>query len=141
MKSIYARGLIGGLYMLEIRHLKCEGKGKNLLVKTVYPSLSWTYNSDVKMPVVTGYMEVKNSEDNLIWRSEPNDSSYQIRYGGEPLKAFSRYWWRAAAYDEQGTLVKSDWSFFDTTAWGSVNRKASWISLDNRYIENTAVTS
>lgn len=131
----------GGLWMLELRNLKCEEKEKNLAVQERHPCFSWTYSEVDDLSTLLGYVEVLDNSNKMVWRSNPQDASFKICYDGEPLTPCSRYLWRVTVFDNLDMKVSSEWSFFDTALWGKDNWKADWIHLDNHYIEHTEVTS
>ena len=125
--------------------LNCEQISNPLGIDTKNPMLSWIIESPENNIQQSAYeivvsddkaMIEKNAGDTWSTGKISSDETVFIKYGGNTLKPFTRYYWKVKVYDQNGTA--SDWSataWFETAILDDSDRKASWIGDGNKQFE------
>ncbi len=121
-------------------HLRCEYRENPDGIGETQPRLGWTLQGNPKArgERQTAYeIVVASSRERLgqpdLWDSGkvPSDQMQQIVYGGHPLTARERCWWRSRVWNERGEggewSAAAHWSvgLLAPTDW-----QAEWIGLD-----------
>lgn len=123
---------------LQPGRLFCEYIENPLGLAEEKPRFTWTLTSTLRNQQQTAY-EIQVS-DNLsqlqqgkggVWQSGKVTSSQNvlIDYEGEPLRSFTRYYWRVRVYNQDGEV--SAWStpaWFETAMLNAADWKGAWIS-------------
>ena len=118
-------------------NLSCEQVTNPLGIDTKNPLLSWIIEASMNDIRQSAYEIIvsndkakidKNTGD--IWNTGKvsSDVTVFVTYEGEPLKAFTRYYWKVKVYNQNGTA--SEWSpvaWFETAMLDALDWKASWI--------------
>jgi alpha-L-rhamnosidase len=117
--------------------LRCEYMSNPLGLDIVVPRFGWTFLSGERNQRQSAYeLIVGDSEKGIqrlkgnVWESGKVNSSQNIHieYGGNPLKSFTRYFWRVRVYDRNGAV--SEWSetaWFETAMLRNDDWSAVWI--------------
>ena len=117
-------------------NLKCEYM-KEAIVNKSAPRFSWELYSTQKGQWQTAWQvtvsdEIQKLEDGKgnVWDSgkRKGDQSFGVKWKGERLDPFKRYFWRVRVWDRDGRV--SDWSetaSFITGAHAPTDWKAGWI--------------
>ncbi|MDR0713652.1 MAG: glycoside hydrolase family 78 protein, partial [Bacteroidales bacterium] len=117
--------------------LRCEYMPYPLGLDVAVPRFGWTFLSDgrnqwqsaCELIVGDSRKDVERLKGNM-WESGKinNSRNIQVAYGGQPLKSFTRYFWRVRVYDRNG--VASAWSapaWFETAMLSPDDWSAVWI--------------
>lgn len=125
--------------VLQPIHLTCEYLENPLGIDMAKPRLSWNFISTVRNQFQTAYeilVSDNEKECRLLkgncWQTGKiiSTENIHIEYNGQPLKAFTKYYWRVKVYDKNG--IASTWSTiasFETAALqaGDLStRQADW---------------
>src|SRR5215216_3901271 len=123
---------------LQPANLTCEYIENPLGIDTKIPRLSWTLKSTERYQVQLAYelivsdniKDIQQGKGN-VWSTGKITSSQniQIEYRGNPLKSFTRYYWRVKVYnknDEASAWSNINW--FETAMLDASDWKAQWIS-------------
>lgn len=114
--------------------LKCEYLEMPLGVDVEAPRLIWRLPKGITMQrsyrVVVGMDSVKLVlGQEYVWDSgRVLSSEILIKYGGEKLAPFTKYWWKVFVWDEKGCMLESYVSSFETGMQCRENWKGYWIS-------------
>jgi alpha-L-rhamnosidase len=118
-------------------NLKCEYIVNPLGIDSPDPRLTWQMIDDrtgasqwaYQIFVSTDSTRLQNQEA-IIWNSgKVTDASNLVRYQGEPLQPFTRYYWSVTIWDQRGKMSKpSTVAFFETGMMGMKNWQGEWIS-------------
>lgn len=102
------------------------------------PEFSWTLTSSERGSsqsaweiVVSDNENTLNSGKKLTWESGKVTGSqfFGVVYKGQPLKPFTRYFWKVRVWDQNGKESKwSNVSWFETSMLSTSDWKAQWIS-------------
>lgn len=122
---------------LTLSQLRTENRANPLGLETTQPRFSWQLNSERRNTQQTAY-EIRVATDeralargrNLSWSSGKisSDQSVHIPYGGEPLRADTRYYWQVRTWDNHGRT--SDWSspaYWQMGLLRPIDWRAQWI--------------
>lgn len=131
----------------QIVHVRCEYRDNPIGLDTRKPRFSWLLSSDIRHALQCAYrIQVADRADfsettPLIWDTQKleSDRSVLIAYGGEPLEARRRYYYRVKVWDQEGR--ESDWSeiaFWEMGLLGLDDWTADWITPDASAIEPDA---
>ena len=127
-------------------NLTCEYQVNPLGIDTRNPRFTWIFNTHERNQYQTAYeilvsddaVSVENDHGKIWWTGKVDRSENAlIEYNGEPLKSFTRYYWRVRTYDRYGTV--SSWSktaWFETAMLGDADWKASWIDDGSKQFEH-----
>ncbi len=127
--SLFAAGLVPV-------KLTCEYVVNPLGIDTREPRFSWQFASDVVNGKQSAYEVIVAGSASVIARSEgdvwasgkvTSSNSINIPYAGNPLKPFTRYYWRVRVYDENGKATVSGVAWFETAMLDESDWKAVWI--------------
>lgn len=119
--------------MLRIEDLRCDYKRNPLGTDETAPRFSWKLNSD-KRDVKQQAYELKVATNveltDPIWDTGrvEGEESVHVRYMGEPLRSFTRYYYRVRVWDQDG--IASAWSetaWWETAFLADSQWKAAWI--------------
>lgn len=117
--------------------LTCEYRVNPLGIDGDRPRLSWLLTSSERNQRQTAYeilvaksINDINARRGTVWQSGKVSSSANthVPYSGESLQPFTRYYWRAKVYDQDGKA--SEWSevaWFETAMMKPSDWKAAWI--------------
>lgn len=128
--------------------LTCENVTNPLGIDRNRPHFSWTIKSTFRNQKQKAY-EILVSDDfkkiqqfeGKQWTSgrvDQNENLY-IVYAGEPLKSFTRYFWRVRIYNEDDLI--SQWSeinWFETAMLSQSDWQAKWIGDGSKQFEHDA---
>lgn len=124
---------------ISIKNLRCEMLVNPLGIDAVQPRFSWQLESEKRNVVQTSYqIIVSSSEQKLktgdgdVWKSVTiNDSkSLLISYGGKPLQAATKYFWKVRVITNKGEAFGNEPAFFSTGLLKAEDWKAKWIGYD-----------
>lgn len=118
----------------KIEHLQVEYSNTPLGIDVPSPRFSWQTVTPMGQRGYTQakyQIEVKDAKGVLVWNSGKvvSDRSLDITYGGQPLKAATRYTWKVTVWDEKN-IPSGNSSWFETglmdgssalTAWDGAN--------------------
>lgn len=105
-----------------VNYLRCEYKVNPLGIDAPQPHLSWELQSTQKNILQTAYRIIVADDSTAIekntggvWDSKKilTDASIQVAYGGQPLQAAKKYYWKVMVWDNKGKVSK--WS--KTAVW------------------------
>jgi alpha-L-rhamnosidase len=121
-------------YALSCEHLRCP-----IGVDVERPRLSWKLNDDRQGAKQTAY-RVHVGKDSLAlaggksesWDTKKvNSSTSLLRYEGETLTPFTKYFWQVEVWDKDGKQSSSEISSFETGMINMANWQGNWISDGN----------
>ncbi|WP_078433775.1 alpha-L-rhamnosidase N-terminal domain-containing protein [Metabacillus halosaccharovorans] len=127
--------------MLKISNPTCEYQPFLLGIDIAKPRFSWMSESDKRNTIQASY-QIMVAEDNqfnkIVWDSGELtcDQSTHIKYNGEPLKSFTRYFYKVRISDQFGRY--SEWSmtnWFETAFLEGDDWKAKWITPKKQDVE------
>ena len=136
--ALAAPGLACRGAALKVEGLKCEYRVNPLGLDTARPRLSWRLESAQRGQRQTAYQVLAaSSPERLakgtgdIWDSGKvaSGESVQVAYGGQPLRAGQRVYWKVRSWDGEGEP-----SGYSPAAWwemglpGPADWRAAWIS-------------
>lgn len=117
------------------QNLRCEYLLNPLGIDNPKPRLSWMMNDGragakqiaYQLIVGTDSMNVVNNKgDN--WNTEQRKSDdILVTYNGEPLKPFTKYYWKVNLWDKDGQVSPSIVSSFETGMMTMSNWQGAWI--------------
>jgi len=125
--------------------LTCEYLENPLGIDMAKPRLSWNFISTERNQIQTAYeilVSDNENESKLLkgncWQTGKiiSTENIHIEYNGQPLKAFTKYYWRVKVYDKNG--IASAWSTpasFETAALQASDWKAKWIGDGSKQFE------
>lgn len=127
--------------LAQLSNLKCEYLVAPIGIDTKKPRLMWTdegcgKESGIKYRIRVSTDSLSLTKNtNILWESESNDANpLLVKYNGEALKSFTRYWWNVTSIDNNGEKNLSSVSSFETAMLDSNDWIGSWIT-DNKDIE------
>ena len=119
-------------------NLRTDYRTKPLGTDNPYPTFSWIVTSTERGCFQTAYeiwlsSDEKNLETgkNLIWQTgkRSGNQTFNIQYKGKELKSFTRYFWKARIWNQNGEATSwSSTSWFETSMMKAFDWKAEWIS-------------
>lgn len=121
-----------------IDHHTCEYIENPLGIDIPHPRFSWKLSSKKRYQLQTAYeiivsdnLKDINANKGNIWSSGIVDSgdNLHIPFAGNPLRSFTRYYWKVRVNDAQGET--SEWSetaWFETAMMSDGDWKAKWIN-------------
>lgn len=130
---------------LQPMHLTCEYLENPLGIDMAKPRLSWNFTSAAQNQFQTAYeiLVSENEKDSKLlkgncWQTSKiiSTENIHIEYNGQPLKAFTKYYWRVKVYDKNG--IASTWSTiasFETAALQASDWQAKWIGDGSKQFE------
>lgn len=132
-----------GLSQSGVTGLRCEYRENPLGIDQSKPRLSWQW-TNARAAAQTAYRILVASDKKRlltgeadIWDSQVQTSDAQMVYfGGSPLKAHTRYWWRVETQAGNKSF-KSDPAWFETAKMQASDWAAAWIT-DSHSIEYDA---
>ncbi len=126
----------------QLQKLRCEHLENPLGIDTPVPRLTWQLSDDragagqqaYRVMVDTDSLGLINGQAR-IWDSGmiPSENILTV-YAGDPLKPFTRYYWKVQITDREGEIITSGISRFETGMMGMANWQGNWIS-DHRDIQ------
>jgi len=131
--------------MLQAVNLTCEYRVNPLGIDTEKPRFTWTFTSTERSQYQTGFellvsdnAEVIAQLKGNVWTTGKVNSAQNtlLEYNGQPLKSFTRYYWRVRTYDKNGQV--SSWStaaWFETAMLNASDWKAKWIGDGSKQFE------
>ncbi len=127
---------------LKINKLFCEYQENPLGIDVTQPRLNWDYITTDRNEVQQGYeiivTELNNGNTTEVWATRKiiSKKNTNIEYAGNPLKSFTRYFWKVRTYNEQNEV--SEWSsaaWFETAMLDKADWQAKWIGDDRQQFE------
>ena len=123
----------------QIVNLRTESMETPIGIDDARPYFSWQMTSDRIGASQRAYrLTVAASQEDLaegkfVYDSGMSfgDSSINIPYKGVALKGATRYFWKVDVMDEQGNMVSSEPSWFETGLMGLGWSRAQWIGSEN----------
>lgn len=125
-----------------LANLKCEYMVNPLGIDNPHPRFSWQLvderqgaeQTSFKIFIGTDSADVANGKGNLWNSGKINSGECLIKYDGDSLKPFTRYYWTIELANQYRKLAAmAPLSFFETGMMKSSNWKGAWIS-DSRDI-------
>ncbi|WP_423146158.1 family 78 glycoside hydrolase catalytic domain [Rubrolithibacter danxiaensis] len=122
--------------------LTCEYRENPLGIDIQKPRLGWMLSSAQRNQVQNAYEIIVSSNLNgteaIVWESGKvtSSESLHIEYAGNPLKPFTRYYWKVRVFDQKGQV--SDWSavaWFETAMLKESDWQAKWIGDGSKQFE------
>lgn len=121
--------------------LKCEHLINPIGIDQQSPRLSWMLEDKRQGALQTAYQVLVGTDSLAVVNGQGQqwDSGKQaaedilIRYKGEPLQPFTRYYWKVIVWDKDNKQGDSEVVAFETGMRGENNWKGTWIS-DNKDI-------
>lgn len=120
----------------EIRQLKTDHQTTPLGFDNPVPEFSWMLQSTERGTEQTAFEILVSDNENKLdtgnyWQSGKvaGNQTFSIRYEGESLKSFTRYFWKVRVWNQNGEI--SEWSkpsWFETSMMNPSDWKAQWIS-------------
>ncbi len=127
-------------------NLRTDLRSEPLGIDNPFPELSWILTSEERSVFQTAYeiwlgtditqLETGNGLNWKTGRTEDNHSSF-IKYKGQKIKSFTRYYWKVRIWDAKG--LQSAWSpvtWFETSMLSLTDWKAKWITNSRVLPEN-----
>lgn len=126
---------------LALANLRCEYRQNPIGVDVSHPKLSWELQSGQRGVLQTAY-RILVSEDSLMllknigstWDSKKitSSASIQVAYGGKPLQATKKYFWKVMVWDNKSN--QSFWSGIANWQMGLLSAadwlNAKWIAYE-----------
>ena len=125
--------------------LVCEYIANPLGIDVQKPRLSWKFTATNRNQTQSAYeiivsdnaQEIQQNKGS-VWQTGKisTDQNVHIEYAGQPLKAFTKYFWRVKGYDKNG--IASAWSSvatFETAAFKQSDWTAPWIGDGRKQFE------
>jgi len=121
-----------------VTNLRINTTANPLGIDDSSPNLSWVVQSDKRGTLQTAYeilvsTDKKKLEEGMAnyWQTGKITScaTFGIKYGGKPLKSFTRYFWSVRIWSQKDEV--SQWSpvgWFETSAMKPSDWTAKWIS-------------
>lgn len=126
---------------IQVANLRTDRVSEPLGIDNMSPEFSWIIKTEIRSTVQSAYEILVadnetdiNSNQGNVWSSGEvkGNQTFGIKYAGQPLKSFTRYFWKVKANVNDGELAGwSQVSWFETSALRSSEWKASWISDPN----------
>lgn len=118
--------------------LTCEHKKDPMGIDVQHPRLSWKMKGPGRNIMQSAYdirvaSDSRFSSKSVVWQSGfiQSDQSVLVKYSGNELMPFTRYFWQVRVKDINGKTSKwSPIAFFETGLMAS-GWKAKWISIEN----------
>ncbi|MBQ2006128.1 MAG: alpha-L-rhamnosidase N-terminal domain-containing protein [Bacteroidales bacterium] len=147
--TLRTKALIVGLFSLlvgfsafaqtQIVNLRTESMETPIGIDDARPYFSWQMTSDRFGASQRAYrLTVAASQEDLaegkyVYDSGMSfgDGSINIPYKGVALRGATRYFWKVDVMDEQGNMVSSEPSWFETGLMGLGWSRAQWIGSEN----------
>jgi alpha-L-rhamnosidase len=126
--------------------LLCEHLDRPIGLDDARPRLSWKLNDARQGAKQTAY-RLQVGKDSLAltagkpdtWNTKKiNSSTSLLRYEGESLQPFTKYFWLVEVWDKDGKQSTSEISSFETGMMNMSNWQGSWISDGNDINKRTA---
>lgn len=125
-------------------HLTCEYRVNPLGIDVSLPAFSWQFNSSKRNQFQTAYEIVVSTDAATLKMVKDEGSAIKIKssqnlhvlYNGQPLRSFTRYYWRVRTYDQND--LPSEWSelaWFETAMLSPSDWKAQWIDDGQKQFE------
>ncbi|MBC5787472.1 family 78 glycoside hydrolase catalytic domain [Clostridium facile] len=107
-------------------------------IDTPNPIFSWKMSSTIRGQKQTAYQVVVAKDDNfqnVVWDSQKQtgDVSIGITYAGDPLEAYTTYYWKVTIWDKDGKQVVSDAATFEMGVLSGGFDDADWIVRGGTY--------
>lgn len=122
--------------------LRCEHLCRPLGMDEKEPRFSWKLFDERSNALQTAYRVTVALDSlslvkggNYIWSEEKKSNSTRIRYAGEGLKPFTKYYWGVEVWDKEGEKSLKAVSSFETGMMTQQNWKGHFIS-DGKDIED-----
>ena len=125
------------------KSLQCEYLINPLGIDEVHPRLNWVSDVSGKKSEQTAYrifidtdsLALKKGRSNCLDSKKVKSSATQLVYNGQPLKSFTKYYWKVTCWDQKGKASKpSAIHSFETGIMDQSLWEGKWIS-DDRNID------
>ncbi len=142
LTALLVSSMLSANAALDPKRLTCEYIENPLGIETRTPRFSWILSSAERNQKQTSYELIvsENQKDlqsskGLIWNSGKVNTaqSLHIKYEGQPLTSFKRYYWKVRVFDSNGKA--SAWSntnWFETAMLDESDWTAEWIGDGSR---------
>lgn len=122
--------------------LRCDHLTAPLGIDNPQPRLSWRLEDSRAGALQTAYAVFVDADSMQVVRGEARNwntgktksDAIRITYGGEPLKPFTRYYWKVAVWDKKDRRSVSGVTAFETGMMACDSWQGCWIS-DGREID------
>lgn len=140
MKNILILSLLVSLpimgYSFTITDLRCEYLESPLGIDTKSPRFTWRMNDSRNGAMQSAYQILVGVDSvevaggaGTIWDTDKTASSAQlVKYAGQDLEPFTKYYWSVRAWDQEGVAEVSNVSSFETGMMDVSNWSGAWIS-------------
>ncbi|RKD92456.1 alpha-L-rhamnosidase [Mangrovibacterium diazotrophicum] len=120
----------------EVDNLRCEYLVNPLGVDSPNPRLSWMMNDAslgakqlaYQLLVSTDSLEITKDKGTSWDSGQVQSDAMLVRYEGEPLKPFTKYFWSVSVWNEKDEKLRSPVASFETGMMGMSNWQGAWIS-------------
>ncbi|MBL7756134.1 MAG: alpha-L-rhamnosidase N-terminal domain-containing protein, partial [Chitinophagaceae bacterium] len=125
--------------------LRCEYLVNPIGLDEAHPRLSWQLQDTrtgagqnaYRITVGTDSLAVVNGKGNM-WQLQQTGIDQRIRYAGQPLLPFSRYYWNVQIWGKDNQSAVSEVAVFETGMMNMANWQGAWISDDKSVDEKAA---
>ena len=120
-----------------VQNLQCEHLIAPLGIDAQFPRLSWqlvdhrrnSYQKAYRILVSTDSLEVAKGKGLFCWDTGKKQSDRTLyHYEGNPLKPFTRYYWKVQVWNNRGHLLNSSVAAFETGFMQTGRWHGCWIS-------------
>jgi alpha-L-rhamnosidase len=117
--------------------LQCEHLYSPIGIDAPTPRLSWQPGDKgpggrqvaYTLSVATDSMAlVENGSKTIVWNIHKHSAAQLVSYGGEPLKPYTKYYWKVTVQDKSGKNYSSSIAGFETGMIKESNWKGDWIT-------------
>ncbi|WP_455584561.1 family 78 glycoside hydrolase catalytic domain [Bacteroides sp.] len=122
--------------------LRCEHLSRPLGMDEKEPRLSWRVSDKRQDAMQTAYQVTVGldslsllKDEGILWSEEKKSNNTLIRYAGDSLKPFTKYYWCVSIWDKDGKKSSKAISSFETGMIGQQNWKGTFIS-DGKDVED-----
>lgn len=118
----------------KVTDTRCEHLQSPVGIDAPSPRLSWRLPDGIRkqtayfLVVGTDSSEVASDSGNCWNSGLVQSDDVLVRYEGEALEPFTRYFWKVTAWDEEQNVMSSDVDSFETGMMGIGNWQGCWIS-------------
>jgi len=133
--------LYAGETSSRVVHLTCESLTTPLGMDEPSPALSWRLQDSRRGAAQSAYQVQVATSATLLASGKPDvwdsgrvqsNQSLNVRYAGEALVPFRRYYWRVKTWDREGRpYPPSEPTWWETGLLHSSNWQAKWISYED----------
>ncbi|MFV0376335.1 MAG: alpha-L-rhamnosidase N-terminal domain-containing protein, partial [Mangrovibacterium sp.] len=143
---VFVTGYSQAQISTKVDHLRCEYLVNPLGVDSPNPRLSWMMADSgfgakqlaYQVQVSTDSLELIHAQGNAWDSGKVESGAMLIRYCGDPLKPFTRYFWSVSVWNQKNERINSEVASFETGMMRMSNWQGAWISDDKDANERAA---